>query len=221
MADESVPVQVEVTMTTAGAPLLKFLDEVRRFATQLLDLAAAAERQVLDEGWTVHMSQNVWIPNPKQLLPDSWFPDKVVRFYKHPRKANVICFVSVLLSGREQETNLDFPLEEPLLSAGLLTFPDAAKQVSADRFWWGTLHAYVPNRRDDGTRFTVCPKVDWADEFTLNAAWYPFESITTLAVPLIEISSPEQLSERFLQPLASLLKLSDRPDTEQAAAMAR
>jgi len=130
--------------------------------------------------------------------PTEWLPTVAHRFYIHlaPAKAHLITFVSAILWEREDIEGIRFT--EPLATAGCLDY--GVGNPHKENYWysWAQFHTWMPGRHDDGKSIT-----------SLASHWpkwkLPFQSVSTLAVPLIALGNAEDLSTRIVNPLLKLV----------------
>ena len=82
----------------------------------------------------------------------------------------------------------------PLVTAGILNYGDG-KEVSSFYYGYARLHLDAPARKDDGTIVMTDPKQAWPK------TGYGFQSMRSLAVPLVEIRDGETLNQRIIAPV--------------------
>lgn len=192
-------------MTANGKDILGFVQEIRRFCGQLADLLGSADKLMATDGWELATSSNVAYANPSSSLekPAKWFPQEVFRFYRNTDNPRALAMVSVLL---DSDRKGEYQLVEPLVCGGWFEFATQAPFPASDRWWWSRFHAYMPERRDDGSLNTVSPKTAWPAEYRED--WYPFEKVTTIGLPLVGLTDTGSLDGRIVKPLLRALRES-------------
>lgn len=175
--------------------MLSVIHYVRDLHAQSALLLKTADA-ILDDNRFAAWSGNmcIWESGQTHLEPSKWMPSEVVRYYTSDHHQRVLFFVSILFWDRHEE--YDPPLSECLLTAGAAIF-NTTDWTDQDwhRSWWGRMHGYVHNRRNDGT-VEENPVSDWED-----AEKYPkLERFVTVGRPLGEITDSTAL-RTTLQPL--------------------
>lgn len=167
-------------------PYKDLFGQVERTYVQVSRLLQDAD-QLMDEAGVPEIgkgSQVGWTASGAITTPAGWFPGWMSRHYRLPGDAPGMAYVSVLLYNREIDDMK--ALDAPVVSAGVwrLTGPKLHWY-----YWMAKCWAWS-RRPADGSvqRFP----------FSLNDIE---ASVATLAVPLGEVASVDQLSERVVGPL--------------------
>lgn len=183
-------------MSDDGANIVFMMAQLKRLFEQTAALLRTADAYMKDNGWAVRGNQCVSVSTVPDRAP-YWFPETAFRLYTNQQRLNLLPFVEVLFDDRKNRGRI----KEPLVSAGWHDF-GKGKQVPEKPALWSVTkwHRRMPARVDDGTFVSVDPR-----QLKQN---YPMELTTTMAVPLVEITSVSDLKQRILDPL--LLKLGDR-----------
>lgn len=182
-------------MNTLGPDIHAALVSVRRFHRQVALLLRTAD---------AHMAENrlqglcgatsISDGTASIHLPDKWMPNTAFRFYSRKGAADTVVFVAAIICPRGPESHVR-PWREPLISAGWVRLAKAPSKWNqygwanmitwTDVAWDGTLSRWMPpggKPCENGSLEQRC-----------------------LAVPLVAITSTEELVRSVLDPVIASL----------------
>lgn len=146
---------------------------------------------------------NVCITGSNSLeQPENWFAQTAHRFYKSeaPEYTSFLAFISILFCDTAQPAHVP----EPILTGGWFDY-GAAGDVDKHWYSYARFHIWMPDARTDGivrsTESSTWPK--WK---------LPFSRLTTLAIPLVDVSTADVLKRRVVTPLVAAMTASVSPD---------
>jgi len=129
--------------------------------------------------------------------PRKWLTGRAFRFFKNVDFPNILLFVCVILD----EQNGKEP-KQPVVSAGFCDYGEGQDIEGPPLDWWyAWWHLWMPERKDDGSVNSVRPKEEWPEEHKSD-----IQSVTTLAVPLMEVKSEGDLKEMVIGPILKEIK---------------
>ncbi len=172
-----------------GKEILESLRQFKRFYGDCALLLKTGEAAFIEAGWQ-NATGNTAIADLSKSIewPDWWPPYYAFRYFKNDHCKSLIAFLSIIFDLPEEPARII----EPLISAGLLDYEE--KAVGAWEYWYATLHAWMPERQDDGTLNTMDPKRELDGSYELS-------HLKTLAVPLVSISNTQGLKDKVIQPI--------------------
>ena len=188
-------------MTLSGIEIHQALLSVRRLHGQVALLLRTTDAQLIGEhdfqSWTNSTCKDYGSALVES--PDEWMPSTVFRFYKLPSGTkDIAAFVSVIICPRYPERHA-VAYKEPLVSAGWVQLAAPVDTWDASRYFWASMITEADVARD-GRPFR------WRQE--APDAKGAVERLC-FAVPLVEITSTEQLIARIVDPLRSSLGLAE------------
>jgi len=190
------------TTSTTGRQLLDFVNEVCGFNKKLGDLLKNVEEMMKNEGWQSAIGSFCYNSSSSIVGSHVWFPDTMFRFYNSDKYPHLITFFSILLYNKD---NNEFDVfEEPLVTAGFFDYglPNAL-ELWKRQYWHSRFHGYMPNRKDNG---------EWNDVNNPNETWskdevkYIFERVSTIGLPLADITNSKILNLKIISPLIKQIK---------------
>jgi hypothetical protein len=114
----------------------------------------------------------------------------------------LLAFISVVLDDDAEDFS---PAQEALASAGCIIFKPGERPDHAEH-WWSRWHVYQQNgRMDNGTLCSDEPHTTW-DEEDHDDLPAGIMSVTTFAIPLLEVTDCNALRERIVKPLLNLIE---------------
>ena len=178
-------------MTSPGAGLVQLMRDVRRLFQETSLLLETADQLMKKSEWILETNQCVSVTT----VPGSaayWLPQCAFRFYKNEHYQHVLAFVSVVFD----DSDNDRLVVEPLLTGGWFGFKRGTRVARQSyEFDDAFTHIYQVPRRDDGTLVSNNPQ-DLFPDYKDQA-----ESVTTLGIPLLEVTTSDQLKNRLIVPL--------------------
>lgn len=179
-------------MNDPGKNIANLIAAFRSLCGDIALLIRTADALMEERGWESAANQCTSLGTTPERA-DAWFPDDVFHFYKRPEPqyAHLLAFVSTIIASRDPKLRL----EEPLVSAGLLEYERGAEALKSWQWWYAHAHCLSPNRMDDGTIVVNREKhllVRWNSKV---------EAVRTLAVPLVRITSADELRTRVIDVL--------------------
>jgi len=178
-------------MSTEGAAVITLMGQMRGLFRETALLLKTADDYMKSARWKLRSNQCVTLRTVPED-PAYWFPEYAFRFYVSEHHRSILAFLSAIFDDRSDNGRI----VEPLLTGGWHDFgagSDAAvEQYNANYASW---HPHMPDRRDDGTLISVDPRQKWPEDK------YKIIRTTTMAVPLVEITKPDDLKTRVIDPL--------------------
>lgn len=181
---------------TDGPALMEALQGVQQLYAQVALLLRTADEHLVGEarlagmGWSRATGEGSASMND----PAGWLPSYVARFF-YTEDPHVIAFVSVCLVDRPGDRFVR-PFTEPLVSAGWVRFEAPAPRPWR-AFWWAKMPHWTDHPRDG----TMSRSTGLAGQPDANGA----VEQRCLALPLVEISTTQQLIRRVLEPMVATL----------------
>lgn len=186
-------------MNATGRNIVLLMEQVRKLFQDTALLLKTADEYMREKGWTTRTNQCVTLSS----VPDAasgWFPEFAFRFYKHEGYKHLLPFVSVIFYDREGGNHV----EESLVSGGWHDYGKGNTFPEGDLDWdFARWHLYMPRRRDDGTLTSVDPRQEWPQY------GYRIQRTSTLAIPLVSVTSAEELKARIIEPLLAAIQGDD------------
>ena len=186
-------------MSEDGRGMNELMAQVLRLYRETQALLVSADDLMTDKSWA--SVNNTCITGSNSLdQPEQWFAQTAHRFYRHsgPERSGILSYVSVLLFDSDKPDLL----AEPLLTAGWMDYGSDGDLDNYD-YWYSRFHIWMPDPSDDGVARSVGSN-NWPK-------WkLPFEKISTLAVPLVEVTTTDTLNERIVTPLLADIGSSTR-----------
>jgi len=184
-----------------GQQILRGLSEMREFFRQVSLLLRTAEDLLYEKGWRDMFNSAKSCDLTSDLgQPGKWMPRDIYRLYitteDDSRYRDIIVYLSVHL---DQEGAWK-GFKEPWISCGVCKFladrrPDKVRPSDYIR-------AHLENEHDpDG--------VFWIYSHEAGEEWYDDVGITyeaSMALPLVEIRSSEELKQKIMQPLSTQIE---------------
>jgi hypothetical protein len=181
-------------MKKAGENVADVMRQLRTLYEQTALLIQTADTLLGKEGWRYTTNQCVSIGTVPERAT-AWYPDDVFHFYacEQPQYLHLLPFVSVIFVDRDKPENI----AEPLVSAGVFNYGQGNRVNNAYSLWYAHTHVWMPNRADDGSFTGTTQKATWPN-------WNEkFQSVSTMAIPLLTITDAEQLRQKVISPLIS------------------
>ncbi|MBT9132499.1 MAG: hypothetical protein DDT32_01224 [Syntrophomonadaceae bacterium] len=176
---------------TDGQQILDGLIQTRKFFEQISLLLRTAEDLLKESGWDNHSSSMKSSDTTSHLYhPRKWMPKEVSRFFVNEEHKDLLTYVGVLLDQEGAWRGFN----EPWITCGLFQFlPDKNPHEKFNSLSWVTQHL-VDERDPDGNFYTY----EWPPEEQegLNLLYD-----ATLALPLVQIRSAEDLKQKIIVPL--------------------
>lgn len=178
-------------MNDSSQNVVVLMQQVRQLFEETAKLLQDADKLMIEHEWSPLDVQAVQL-RYKVRTPGVWFPQDAFRLYTHEDDAHqrLLSFVSAIFHDRED----DQLVKQGLLSAGWLTHKAGIKPASLWLYDYPHAHVWKSGRRDDGVLTTEPP-----DDYLKQK--YPVESVTTLAVPLFDIQSQDDLRTKVMEPM--------------------
>lgn len=193
-------------LTADGQQILAGLAETRKFFEQVSLLIRTAEDCLRDAGWDNLFGNKCAEITGHLYKPRSWMPTDIYRFFvaseDSEENRDLILFVGVLLDREGAWSGF----KEPWITCGLYQFsPD----VNVREFrYWDWVRAHLDDQHDpDGDFYVyVCSPEEQQEYDGLM-----YEAI--MALPLVAITSAEDLKQKFIDPL--LQEISRVPNRDE------
>lgn len=179
---------------TTGNEILESIRQLQRFYRNCALLLKTGEATLIKSGW-INVHGSIAIANLSKSIDNSdyWAPYYMFRFFDNEKCKNLRVFLSVIIDLPEEPELIS----EPLLSTGFLNLgEDTTKKWN---YYDSTLHLWIPQRKDDGSYFTVDPMRQWPEE------GYQYHEFKSMALPLTSITDAKTLEVRIINPLLNEL----------------
>ena len=178
-------------MSEDGKNIIAMIQQLRTFFEQVSLLLATADTLMAKDSWKPAAGSACCAGISYALhLPRYWLPQDLFRFYKRDDRKHILTFVSVLLPGVDDATNV----EEPLLTAGWFDY-GAGQEVGDNwEYSYARWHLRMPEGTADGKLRSAGSEM-WQKENPI------FRRVSTLGRPLTDITNAGELGNAIIDPL--------------------
>lgn len=181
---------------------------LRVFCGEVAKMLRTADSMMDDADWAPAGNKTVGRTSQSIEKPGEWLPHQFFRCYENEDYPDLVPFVSVIVSDREDEAVTG--IDNALISGGYLEFEDGKEEASLEWAWACVSHAWMGeedgSRKDDGTGYSVNPVEEWGQKY-----WKGLKTVKTFARPLDDITSAAALKEQVIQPLLDMLSQHSSP----------
>ncbi len=185
---------------TDGEQILKGLREARKFFEQVSLLIQTADDLLAAEGWEVLSSWQCTELLGHVSRPKEWMPTNVYRYYVVDEDSELNKDLALLLGVLLEPEKAWAGFKEPWITWGLLQF-SSEKNAREFKDWaWVDVHSeseYPP----DGHPYQYKRTSEDRGEEQAELVFY-----STMALPLVQIQSAEDLKEKVIKPLLDEIK---------------
>lgn len=201
-------------MSEDGKNIVKLMTEIRTLCKEISALLETADRIVERDNWSSinNRSSTVTEAVSKDLgKPFEWVPEFLFRFYTNKQSCpHILLYVAVILDNRKNDPAYTPKgkerFEEPILTAGYFDYGN--EEVVEENVWKEAYckgHFFSNDLCYDGKIWPVEPKemkcfAKQEKDKNLVKFTLPLK-LKSLALPLIDISDPNNLKERVIDPL--------------------
>lgn len=185
-------------MSNEGQNILKLVKQARKLCEQVAMLLRTADEQMSKSDWNPESNSALSDLSYSILNPTAWIPIIAFRFYRHEDYPNRLAYVSALL---DDHWYREYTIAEPLVTAGFLD--SGQTEFSDTENWYARYYGHLSkhhNLKADG------------QPFRFDRAMLPpnlqgkFENGMVFAVPLVSITSADDVGSLITSKLLSLLK---------------
>lgn len=178
-----------------GRNVVATVDQLSKLYREVGRLLEHADEQMAAQGWEVRGNQCV--SGSRSLdAPQQWLPVVIFRLYYTEQQKSLMGFISVIIGDREAKKRIT----EPLISAGWCDY-GKGKEADPGLVWgWSDCHIDQTHRIDDGT-VIVREDKDWLEPERWGVVRYG-----SLGLPLVSITTAEDLRSRIVTPLIAGIK---------------
>lgn len=176
--------------------ILEAMRKVRGLMIDVAMLLKEADARMLNAGWGLRNNDGLALLGAGYSINTArnWIPYRAFQFYGRDDRETLVPCIAVLLD----EEKVGDRLTQPVVSGLVLRFdganePPRGPALYAAADW----HLYVPNRKDDGTAVRYTPEVIGKTSAAI--------AVQSFAVPLIEITSREEVRQRIVDPLLQII----------------
>lgn len=177
-------------MNDTGKNVVAAVAQLRKLNREIGRLLEHADEQMAGQGWEARGNQCV--SGSRSLeAPQEWLPVVIFRLYYVAKQKNLLGFVSVIIDDHDAKGRI----VEPLISAGWCDY-GTGKEANPGLLWrWADCHVEQTRRVDDGTVLIEEDK-KWLEPERFDVVRYG-----SLALPLVAITTAEELKNRIIKPL--------------------
>ena len=179
-------------MATNAERIVKTFTQLRAFCRDVALLLRTVDQYFSDRGWRP-LAGTIAVANQSGSLdyPEWWITRDFFRRYRRDDAPFCEVFVALICDPFD-DSGQPPALPQAIASAGCIDYRPAQ---SVDKDWDSSAwrwHLKHPNRRDDGS---ICVVEHWTNPWRTSQA---IARLTSLAVPLDQIQTSEDLSHRLL-----------------------
>ncbi|MCH7535860.1 MAG: hypothetical protein IH948_09005 [Bacteroidetes bacterium] len=180
-------------MSEEGKNIFNAVKQVREFFEKISLLLTTTDALMKEYRWlpaqgtTARSYGSATLHTPKQ-----WLPYEIFRFYKNDEYKNLLICISVILDDLEGK----YSIKEPLICGSIFDYLSGNDVGDSWETWYARWHLSSPTRKDDGTFTEFDPNKNLHDEKS-----HKVMHISTMALPLVNISDANKLEERIINPL--------------------
>ena len=175
-----------------GNEILISLRQLARFYGDSALLLRTGEACIAHKGWQSITGSRAIADLSKSIQYTEWWPPYYAfRFFEHDHYKSLLAFLSVVFDLPEDPKLIT----EPLVIAGWCDFGKGNTPGDNWEYHYATLHLWMPSRQDDGRLFRLDPREQWPKK------GYKMAQLSTLAVPLVAVTSTQCLRDRVIEPL--------------------
>ena len=185
-------------MSSDGKNILKSFKQTRKICEQVAMLLRTADEQMSKADWNIESNFALSDLSYSILNPAGWIPIAAHRFYRHKNHPNRLAYVSALL---DDHWDGAYTIAEPLITAGFLD--SGQTEMSSTENWYARYYGHLSRHHS--------LKAD-GQPFRFDRAMLPpnlqgkFENGTVFAVPLVSITSADDVVSLITGKLLNLLK---------------
>lgn len=201
--------------------------ELQEFCRDISLLLSTGEEVFTRLGWNAQRDKAGRPAGPsrsggssKLNNPDGWLPLRYFRFYSHPKHAEILAYLAVIIdlpSGHETEDGSTY------LTAGGLKYGKpkgwgkGPAGTTTNVFRW---HLHRPDSHNDGKPSWHLKSSGWS-KGTLPKNWKKvtagIDAAVTLGVPLHEVTGAKELEDRVIRPLLAEIKSGGNRSRDQSS----
>lgn len=178
-------------MTKSGKAIGEAIRQVRGVYEHVALLLTTAESLLAPKEWkvfgggTATANNSASIHNPRQ-----WIPQDTFRFFSHEKRPHLLAFVSVILDDIDDSERV----AEPVVSMGWIDYGAGVKVGSQWEYAYARIFLVAENAQPNGEFHHLEPFRFVAEN---KAA---IKGARVCAVPLVDITSAEELHARIIEP---------------------
>lgn len=179
--------------TRLGQQILQGLADAAKFYEQVSLLVRTAEEQLVEAGWTSYTNSMKAADISSHLYqPHKWMPRDIARFYLNEDMKGILVYIGVLLNPEHSWQGFT----EPWLTCGLLQFAPDIDPTENLRL--SLVEAHLEDEYEANGEFQ---RYQWAAEDIGSPDSEGETYRSTMALPLVELASADDLKNRVITPL--------------------
>jgi hypothetical protein len=205
-------------MSEESEKIQNLVSQMRKLCTQISLLLRTGDSLMGEADWSPATGNSITSGNSTNLhSPRQWIPQYLYRFYQNSENyPHLQTFLSVILDDRDNN-DPNITINGPLLTAGCFDW-GKGNEIKQVHNWHCVFHCWLParadsgpkERQDDGSIVHFNLKGDPDFSSFIDRHELPYERVSTMGLPLVDISDSESLKNKLISPLLSGIEQAEQ-----------